>query len=366
MTQRKLYEAVNEWHEWRATAIGIKQNQNSVNWGTTSGQDEVQIRKLKRTVGDIYCHNITTTHITQLLQKERRNSAGSFNNTLRVLRSFFEFCRLHSYIPKNLDPVGGIRTQRVGNKVKRYVPASDFPALLDAAKSPRDRILLALGMYLLCRQSEIRYLTLDDVDLERGRILVTIVKKSTDQDLVQVLMPISSELEKELRDWLTIYATMAGPLQPHWRLVPGTKMMTQRRPHLATGGFSPVPKDQWMSTRVILPENKVDKPEKIAQYALEAIGYSSRGADGKSLYLGMHTLRRSSARAMYDRLSEGGYDGAIRMVQSFLNHKSIQMTELYIGLTLDDKKRDEMFRGRDMFPVARENVVELKAVSDGN
>lgn len=64
----------------------------------------------------------------------------------------------------------------------------------------------------------------------------------------------------------------------------------------------------------------------------------------------MHTLRRSAARALFDRLATEGYDGALRLVQAMLHHAQSSTTEHYLGLTLDKKRRDDIIRGESMYP----------------
>ena len=67
---------------------------------------------------------------------------------------------------------------------------------------------------------------------------------------------------------------------------------------------------------------------------------------------------------MFDELLERGYDGALRQVQAMLHHKSSTMTEHYLGIDLDVKRRNEALRGRAMFTAPNiANVVRL-AVSE--
>lgn len=82
---------------------------------------------------------------------------------------------------------------------------------------------------------------------------------------------------------------------------------------------------------------------------------------------GQHTLRRSGARAYFDALVEQGYDGALRRVQSMLGHAHANMTERYLGIDLDRKKRNDDLRGVSMFPSLQDgNVINVvKRLSSG-
>lgn len=77
-----------------------------------------------------------------------------------------------------------------------------------------------------------------------------------------------------------------------------------------------------------------------------------------------HVLRRSGARALFDRLRHEGYDGALRRVQAMLGHSSGTITETYLGLDVERVQRNEMLAGKPMFPdLPRAGTLhELKAV----
>ena len=89
----------------------------------------------------------------------------------------------------------------------------------------------------------------------------------------------------------------------------------------------------------------LDTPKSLLRLlgALRAHGYDIAGEGG-------HTLRRSAARALYDELvEERGYDGALRRVQTMLDHKHSMTTELYLGLDVDKVARNKALRGKPMF-----------------
>lgn len=237
-------------------------------------------------------------------------------------------------------PVRHRRRLRVQARPKRRLPASEFGRLLDAAEHPRDRAVLALGIYLLLRQSEIADLRVGDVDLTHGTVAVRVLKTGKHD-----LMPVSAELDRELRSWLSWYATQVGPLADHYRLVPA-----KGRP---VGAVTDGP---------LKPTTPVAQPERIVHRALAAIGHETRDEDGNPIRDGIHTLRRSAARAMFDRLVEDGYDGAGRVVQSLLHHASFRQTEVYLGIDMDSIRRDELLRGRPMF-TQQQGVAQRRLVA---
>jgi integrase len=96
------------------------------------------------------------------------------------------------------------------------------------------------------------------------------------------------------------------------------------------------------------------------QKAQRSIGWEVEANDRE----GVHTLRRSGARALYEELVAGDHearDEAIGMVQAMLHHKTRAQTEHYIGLEAAREKRDKVFKGKQMFSTPADNVVALES-----
>jgi integrase len=250
-------------------------------------------------------------------------------------------------MPKDNDPMYGRRKPKRAHKERNRVHVSKFPALLDAAgaRSSRDRVALALLIYTLARDGEITDLRIRDVDLDAGYIMMR-VHKSRKEDR----MPISAELDAELRRWLTVYSEEIGFLEPHYYLVPSRD----------TRGV-PGEDGSFVEQRHVrfVPERRIPQLGKMVNPALEDIGFPTRDANGRPLWEGAHTARRSGARALFDSLSASGYDFALRVVQSMLHHSSMQTTEAYVGLSADRRSRDEIIRGKKMYDFG-EGVVQLR------
>lgn len=308
-------------------------------------------------VGNIQVRNVTDRHVDKFFsEREAKNIAPTtLNLNLTSLRALFRFAARRRYLAAGTDPTAHRRKARVIKRDRQRVPAHHFGRLLDCAANPRDRIVIALGLYLFLRASEIRPLRFRDVDLDDGRLNVTIVKSS-----LRDSMPISAELDRELRRWLTFYASHLGrPLRPDDYLVPA-----RERPAFIPGVG---PRDNAALSRerfVLNPQRPYGHPELAVQTALVAYGMDIADDNGKSLGEGVHTLRRSGARALFDSKVQEGYDGALRLVQSMLHHSSSRTTEIYLGIHLDKKRRDDEIRGKEMFHFDTANVIPLeKAVS---
>lgn len=322
----------------------------------TLKNDTIALRRLLRVTGNILFKNIHDGHITRYYEvASQSRSLESLTNDDKVLRGFFEWGRQTRRIPVNNNPMAGRRRlQRVTQKERRRLHVSKFPMLLDAAEHPRDRMVIALGLYLLLRQSEMTTLRIKDIDLDAGTAFV-IVHKTKMQDL----MPISLELDRELRRWLTFYASRCGRLEPDWYLVPARSTARYER-DLKTGRFLPVK----VKEESLKPTKPITHVERIAHRALVKIGFLTSGeyhANGmpKGEGEGIHTLRRSGGRAMFDALQamEEAPSYPIRIVQAMLHHKTQAETERYIGLEPDRMERDKLIKGKLMYPVV--NVVDL-------
>lgn len=322
--------------------------------GTLRGRRATLLRLLAVT-GNIYVKNLEPHHVDRLLVELAKTRAVQTRNIdIAHLSAFFKWCRFRRYLPLHSNPLGDRKYQKHLATVKRRISMTDFPQLLDAAEHPRDRIAVALGLYLFLRASEITTLTMADVHLDRGEIDVT-VWKTKQRDV----MPICEELDIELRRWLTRYTEQVGELPDDYLLVPAKYVVPYRQ--------DPVTRRLVRAEGVVKykPTRQVNNPERIVQRALELMGHSTRDAEGKSLRDGIHTLRRSGARALFDQLRSEGYDGALQRVRAMLHHEDGSMTEKYLGINVEYEQRNELLRGRRMYSLRADNVVELRKVSSG-
>lgn len=288
--------------------------------------------------GNIFMRSLTPRHMDNLLNEmSAKLEPSTINLRMSHLAVFFGWCARRRYLSPVQFLLDGAKKRRVMPKDRLRIPASKFGFLLDCATHPRDRIVVALGLYLFLRASEIRLLRVQDVMLAEETVR-TLIEKTKQIDS----MPISLELDAELRRWMSWYASRAGSLKPDWYLVPAKTppKFTAEGP----GRLLPVGEPD------ILPDRPYRLPAQAVQRTLDKAGYALRYDDGKSTREGVHTLRRSGARALYDELADVGFDGALRQVQMMLHHASTQMTERYIGVTLDIKKRNEAIRGQRMYP----------------
>lgn len=277
--------------------------------------------------GDIYPENLTITKMDQFLAS-RNWSVLSRNVRLGILNGFFAWCRARSYMPRDHEPLQGWRRGRVPEVQRTRIPSDEWASLFAACQYPVERMVLATGLFLFLRASEQQAIQMKHIDLEAGRIKVYRQKTDSWDE-----MPISIELDRELRRYLTWYGEQVT-IHPDHYLIPPRIVGTLAR----DGGNRLV-----AGTGKIDPTRAHTKPHLVVQRVLARAGYPT-GKEGE------HTLRRSGARALFDILVSQGYDGALRRVQSMLGHRKSLITEIYLGLDLDRHQRNIDIAGQEMFP----------------
>jgi integrase len=308
----------------------------------TARLNTVALKKFLVVVGNIQTRNLGPQHAERYQSTLIRAglAPGSINSYMNALRAFSKWGDAHRYMNGAIGAT--CRSMPIPPRPRLRVPQAEFERLLDSAERPEDRILVALGLYAFLRASEATALQISDIDLAHD-VMHVHVKKTSQADE----MPICWELGVELRRWLEVYSA-AQPLEPSHHLVPARRRF-----------MSWLPSDEptWE------PKSPMGYPARRIQITLATAGFSVRDHNGKTNREGVHTLRRSGARAYYDEMISAGNvrDDLLRQVMTMLHHSSVVTTERYLGLEGDREKRDLRLRGQPMFrPIERDNVVQLK------
>lgn len=291
-------------------------------------------------VGNIYTENLTGDHVDEFMDVLwTTNQARTMANYFYLMKNFFGW--LHDTERIRRNPMARRKAPKFTIEERRRVPSDQFGELLDQARTPIDRMLMASGLYLLSRDKEITNIRIVDIQWEIKRVRTMVAKQKGRQAKSTDDMPMVLEYQRELERFLAWYEDQCGPLQPHWYLHPAlSKPMWRKNPD-GTGS---------VRYQEVVPTKPSGHHNLIVQEALEAIGFPTRDDEGNPLNEGMHTLRRSGARARFNELRHMGYDGALREVQMLLHHAHATMTEHYIGIDLDTLKRDEALIDQYMYP----------------
>ena len=240
---------------------------------------------------------------------------NSFNTQMNQVRAFLKWGSTRGLWAGNVTSLS--RTLRTMDRDRTRLRPDELRDIVTGCADPWVRVVLALGIHCLARDSELRSLRLGDVDLTAGTIRWT-NHKSKKQDR----KPITLELDRELRTWLTLYPQLpgvTGGLRDEWHLLPGR---------------------DWRGRFTYQP----DRPSsRLARVVHNELAKYLPGGDTKME--GIHTLRRSAARALFENLAASGRDNALRVVQSSLGHSSVTITEKYIGASQAKEERDDVMRG---------------------
>lgn len=169
-----------------------------------------------------------------------------------------------------------------------YMTHDEFTSLTRHIRSPRDRALFLVAFWRGLRASEVGLLTVDSVDLERGRIQVRRLKGSDSSEYR--LHPAE---EKALRAWLRVRGRRPGPLFP------------------SRGAVRPISRSQLHRL--------------IRRYGAAA------GLPVEKLHF--HVLKHSIAVYLMDR----GAD--VADVRDYLGHRNVQNTMIYAQVT--NRRREE-------------------------
>lgn len=317
-----LREAAEEYLDYR------RAHGDAANTIANHGQ---LLRKALACWGNVTVANIEPRHVSRLFA-ENQWAPSTRNLYLANLRQFFAWARANRYMRRDDDPTATWGNVRVPAVDKLRIPVHEFYDLLNACRHPRDRAICALGLFTFSRGSEISAMRIEDLDLGAGTLRI-FRQKTGDRDS----LPVSTELRDEMNRWLNWYRQDQGTLRPEWYLVPAKKPdVWDRDPD--TGRL--VLSERHASVR---PERKEEKPYRAVQRPLSVLCYETGNT-------GLHTLRRSGARALADRLRGEGYDGALLRVASMLGHRDTKVTERYIGWQLERSQRDAMIAGQPLFP----------------
>ena len=169
----------------------------------------------------------------------RKVKPSTYNLYFTNIRLFFKWCMVRGYT--TVDPFFGQRESPAPASHLR-IPLEKFPTLINSAYRPRERMMVCLGLYLMLRESEVRSIQLKHVNLSEGWIQVTI-HKNRDKTIDQ--MPISPELDAELRTWLTFSPT---PRTTRRRVVPDSAIQLAQQVHALRSRMG-LPAQEGASTR---------------------------------------------------------------------------------------------------------------------
>lgn len=307
-----LPKALKEYERWRLHEAGFSPR-------TWAGEKPGLLAFVDyiTDAGVHYCNGIKAFHINAWW-----SDLGLSENTratrLNQLRVFVEYCIHRGWMEQ--DPTVLLRAPRPAPAARERLTAGELLELIELAPHPHARIVLAIAANTAMRTSEIRDLRLRDVHLDRHELTVRVQKTRTPEDP----MPVSVELDRELRRWLDHYMDSCA-VTPRSFLVPGTYY------------------DNVNGRHVYRPDRAfgVNYAAGVVKEALVRLGWET------TLGEGIHTVRRSIARLFFDaKEAEESFDSALLATMELLHHVRSETTLLYIGQSRGKLARDSVLKGK--------------------
>jgi integrase/recombinase XerD len=215
---------------------------------------------------------------------------------LGAVRSFFVFCTTERLVL--LDPTRELEMPKLGKRLPQGVLSPKEIRLLmrqpdlDTYVGLRDRAILETLYSSGLRNSELRNLTIGDVDLDRG--YVTVVRGKGNKDRV---VPLGKMAVHFVREYVT-----------------------RARPHMM--------RDDATHTLFLSLQGR-----KLGMSTLQDIIHRCAKAAGFKRRVFPHGIRHTCATAML----QGRAD--IRYIGELLGHESLSSTAIYTSVSIDDLKR---------------------------
>jgi integrase/recombinase XerD len=220
-------------------------------------------------------------------------SASSAGRSVVAVRGFHRFCLREGLAGS--DPAVAVRPPAPPRRLPKAITVEEVTALLDAAgvgeppRSLRDRALLEVLYGAGARISEAIGLDVDDLDLERGTVLLR------GKGAKERIVPVGSYARSAVADYLV-----------------------RARPALATHG---------RGTPALFLNARGGRLTRQSAWVILRAAADRAGLHGD--HLSPHTLRHSFATHLLD----GGAD--VRVVQELLGHASVTTTQIYTLITVD-------------------------------
>lgn len=253
---------------------------------------------------------------------------------LRAFLRYLAFCGVSSLAPEK------VAVAKQGDREVTFLESDEIQRLLDAPDTAkisgiRDRAILEVLFSTGMRVSELVNLNLDDINFERGEVVVL----GKGRKLRVVFLSESTKY------WLGQYQKSSGIFVGHSEQSEESRSpkATVNKNAAAPRSFADAQDDKQKKRRDSDPLFASPKGKRIAVRSVERIVERLAKKAGILKHVSPHTLRHSFAT---DLLISGA---DVRSVQSLLGHSSITTTQVYTHIT-DQHLREvhKSFHGRSL------------------
>jgi len=147
----------------------------------------------------------------------RRRSLRTLKYYRHTLNMLFKFAKQWGWT--NANPVDGVnKITKLRNERIRYLTDDERTALLKACRNSESKQLYPIVVFALstgARKGEIMNLTLNDIDLKRGRAVLRETKNGETRS-VPIIPHLKELLTTELKKANSLYKELNLKDQPHW------------------------------------------------------------------------------------------------------------------------------------------------------
>jgi integrase len=252
---------------------------------------------------------------------------NSYNHQMNLLKGFINYLIREEVA--ELRATEGMKHKKAGGVLHLRLSHDEVLAMLDSAQDAYERWILACAYYTFGRDSECCPLLFGHIDEMAGEI--TWFRKKTQQ---HDTLPMMDAFAAEYRRWRKALAEiMEEEPKSSWHAIPA------RTKH-GRGGWTYNPQKGRYSCAVIVKKNVKNLLKGV--YGAEAPEVQSLVKDQ-----GVHILRRSGARNLYEEMCDAGVERPIDVVQAMLGHANVPTTLRYIGVDVQRRHRDKVVRHGD-------------------
>jgi integrase len=180
---------------------------------STADSAAYRMREFIAAVGNIYADKVKFRHCEKFIQYslDRGLSPHSVNTNIKMVKRIFSLAIKREQLEKN--PFDGISLIKVPRKQVRLLNEAEFQRLIQNARNLLWKARLLLGKTAGLRRGEVLNLTVQDIDFEKGKIIVQpkqdfgqtwrwVVKDKDRREvpLVEELASLLTQIQLELPD----------------------------------------------------------------------------------------------------------------------------------------------------------------------
>ena len=252
----------------------------------------------------------------------------TIHDNVGAVHSFFRWLEDVRLI--DVDPLRRLKPYRVPRRLPKVLPVEEVDKFLDAADSPRSRVIVELNYGCAIRTGGLTRLNVDDVDLMRG--VVVIIGKGGGEQCI----PLTPPAIDAIRAWLPVRAKMlGGGCRRAEAAELRAKGMTYRQIGAAMG-IAPCIAVQyvtkWKKRQLPKPKTQallVGQRGRLGPKGIRLVVKAVAADAGIQRRVYPHIFRHSAATHMLDN----GAD--IRQIQQLLDHKLLSTTQLYTHVAVE-------------------------------